>query len=479
MREYELEKRRFVIAGLIIVISVLYIVRLFNLQVADETFKKNADSNAFLRKTIYPSRGMIYDRMGRLIVFNQPAYDVMVIPKEIHDLDSLDLCSTLQITLPELRKKFEEMRDTRRNPGYSSFTQQVLIRHLSLEDYGRLQEKLYRFPGFFIQKKTLRKYNSTSGANILGNIREVNQNDIDNDSYYRAGDYTGDLGIEKSYETYLRGKKGQEILIRDAHGRIQGRFENGARDVAPVSGKDLTLSIDYNLQEYGEKLMQGKIGAIVEVNCETDFVAKTDGFKALVEKIAAHIVATKPADVEALLASELDGQTVEALVTASVAKIGEKISVRRFALYEAPEGVVAAYIHGGGKIGVVVELKGGNAELGKDVAMHVAAANPSYLERSQVPAAELEHEKEVLSEQAKNEGKPEKIIEKMVMGRINKYYKEVCLVDQEFVKDPDQTVGKLVKAAGAEVLAFSRFQLGEGIEKKQEDFAAEVMSQIK
>lgn len=223
----------------------------------------------------------------------------------------------------------------------------------------------------------------------------------------------------------------------------------------------------------------GKIGAIVEVNCETDFVAKTDGFKALVEKIAAHIVATKPADVEALLASELDGQTVEALVTASVAKIGEKISVRRFALYEAPEGVVAAYIHGGGKIGVIVELKGGNAELGKDVAMHVAAANPSYLERSQVPAAELEHEKEVLSEQAKNEGKLEKIIEKMVMGRINKYYKEVCLVDQEFVKDPDQTVGKLVKAAGAEVLAFSRFQLGEGIEKKQEDFAAEVMSQIK
>ena len=222
----------------------------------------------------------------------------------------------------------------------------------------------------------------------------------------------------------------------------------------------------------------GKIGAVVEVNCETDFVAKTDNFKALVEKIAAHIVATKPADLEALMASELDGQTVEALVTASVAKIGEKISVRRFALYEAPEGVVAAYIHGGGKIGVLVEFKGGNAELGKDVAMHIAAANPAYLDRTQVPAAELEHEKEVLSEQAKNEGKPEKIIEKMVLGRINKYYKEVCLIDQEFVKDPDQSVGKLLKANDAEVLAFTRFQLGEGIEKKQEDFAAEVMSQI-
>ncbi len=223
----------------------------------------------------------------------------------------------------------------------------------------------------------------------------------------------------------------------------------------------------------------GKIGTIVEINCETDFVAKTDNFKELVTKIAAHIVATKPADVDALLASELDGQSVADLVTASVAKIGEKISVRRFALFEAPEGEVAAYIHGGGKIGVLVELKGGNAELGKDIAMHVAAANPSYLERSQVPAAELEHEKEVLAEQAKNEGKPEKIIEKMVLGRINKYYKEVCLVDQEYVKDPDQTIAKLLKANNAEVLAFARFQLGEGIEKKQEDFAAEVMSQIK
>lgn len=223
----------------------------------------------------------------------------------------------------------------------------------------------------------------------------------------------------------------------------------------------------------------GKTGAIVEVNCETDFVAKTDNFKELVSKIAAHIVATKPADVDALLASEIEGQTVADLVTASIAKIGEKINVRRFALYEAPEGLVAAYIHGGGKIGVLVEMKGGTAELGKDIAMQVAAANPSYLERTQVPAAELEHEKEVLAEQAKNEGKPEKIIEKMVLGRINKYYKEVCLVDQDFVKDPDQTISKLLKANNAEVLAFARFQLGEGIEKKQEDFAAEVMSQIK
>lgn len=268
-KDYNLEKRKFVIGGLITVIILIYIIRLFNLQVADSSFKKYADSNAFLRKTIYPSRGLIYDRNGELVVYNQPAYDVMVIPKEIQDFDSIDFCSTLQISLPELRQKFKEMRDPSRNPGYSAYTQQVLIRHLSAQDYGRLQEKLYRFPGFFIQKKILRKYNHITGANILGNIREVNANDIEKDDYYRPGDYTGDLGIEKSYEPYLRGVKGEEILIRNAHGRIQGRFEDGQKDISPIPGKNLTLSIDVRLQEYGERLMQGKIGAIVAIEPAT------------------------------------------------------------------------------------------------------------------------------------------------------------------------------------------------------------------
>ena len=223
-----------------------------------------------------------------------------------------------------------------------------------------------------------------------------------------------------------------------------------------------------------------KVGVIVEVNCETDFVAKTENFQELVAGIAAHVAKSNPADMDALNASEIEaGKTVAALITESIAKIGENISLRRFARYEAAEGMVAAYIHGGGKIGVLVSMTAGDAELGKDVAMHIAAANPGYLNREQVPTAELEHEKAVLTEQARNEGKPEKIIEKMVIGRIQKYYKEVCLVDQEFVKDPDQTVGKLVAAAGAAVTEFTRFQLGEGIEKKQEDFAAEVMAQIK
>ena len=223
-----------------------------------------------------------------------------------------------------------------------------------------------------------------------------------------------------------------------------------------------------------------KVGVIVEVNCETDFVAKTENFQELVAGIAAHVAKSNPADMDALNASEIEaGKTVAALITESIAKIGENISLRRFARYEVAEGMVAAYIHGGGKIGVLVSMTAGAEELGHDVAMHIAAANPGYLNREQVPTAELEHEKAVLTEQARNEGKPENIIEKMVIGRIQKYYKEVCLVDQEFVKDPDQTVGKLVAAAGAAVTEFTRFQLGEGIEKKQEDFAAEVMAQIK
>ena len=217
-----------------------------------------------------------------------------------------------------------------------------------------------------------------------------------------------------------------------------------------------------------------KVGVIVEVNCETDFVAKTDDFQALAHTIAEHIAKTNPKDVEALKESTLEGKKVSDLVTEKVAKIGENISLRRFVRYEVQEGLVASYIHAGGKIGVLVDLKGGDAALGKDIAMQVAATNPAYLNRTQVPADVLDHEKEVLAEQAKNEGKPEKIIEKMVIGRIQKYYKENCLVDQEFVKDPDQSITKLLKANNADIRAYARFQLGEGIEKKQSDLAAEI-----
>lgn len=268
-KNYNLEKRKYVIGGFIVLIAIIYLIRLFDLQINDERYKRSADSNAFLKKTVYPSRGLIYDRNGELVVYNQPAYDVMLIPRDVQPFDTLDFCRTLNITPEQLVKRFEDMRDKRLNPGYSSYTPQRLIAQLSSQDYGRLQEKLYRFPGFFIQKRILRQYNHPTAANVLGNIREVSAADIERDPYYAAGDYTGDLGVEKSYEEHLRGVKGVEILIRDARGRIQGRYENGAHDVDPVSGRDLRLSLDIKLQEYAESLMVNKRGAVVAIEPST------------------------------------------------------------------------------------------------------------------------------------------------------------------------------------------------------------------
>lgn len=268
-KDYNLAKRKYVIGGFISLIVVIYIFRLFTLQVGDDKYKENAESNAFLRRVIYPARGLMYDRNDKLVVFNQPAYDVMLIPKDVGNFDTTTLCKVLNITKEQLLEKWAEMKNPRKNPGYSAYTPQKLISHLSTEDYGRLQEKLYLFPGFFIQTRTVRQYNYAAASNILGNIREVSATDVENDRYYRSGDYTGDLGIEKSYEKHLRGEKGVEILMKDALGRIKGKYENGIHDVSPVSGRNLKLSIDIELQEYGEQLMRNKIGAIVAIEPAT------------------------------------------------------------------------------------------------------------------------------------------------------------------------------------------------------------------
>lgn len=268
-KDYRLEKRKFVIGGFITLIVIIYVVRLFGLQVSDDKYKESADSNAFLKRVIYPSRGLIYDRNGKLIVFNKPEFDIMVIPKDVGEFDTLMLCNALSITKDELLQKWKDMKDTRKNPGYSAYTPQKLVAHISQEEYGQIQEKLNLLPGFFIQKRSVREYGYDTGANILGNIREVSPEDMEKDRYYRRGDYTGDLGVEKSYESVLRGHKGVEILMKDAYGRIKGKYEDGIHDVAPVSGKDLTLSIDIELQKYGEQLMRGKLGAIVAIEPET------------------------------------------------------------------------------------------------------------------------------------------------------------------------------------------------------------------
>ena len=228
----------------------------------------------------------------------------------------------------------------------------------------------------------------------------------------------------------------------------------------------------------------GKVGVLVEINCETDFAAGNEQFRSLVEKIAKHIAVSNPADLDALNNSELDGKTVSAIITEATATIGEKIALRRFVRYQT-EGRLASYIHMGGKIGVLVELTAGDETIGKDISMQIAAAKPAYLKREEVPEDVLEHEKEVLRQQALNEGKPEKIVEKMIIGRLQKFYKENCLVDQEFIKDSDKTISQVMNEYGKQIgekidiCRYTRYELGEGIEKRNDDFVAEVMALAK
>ena len=223
----------------------------------------------------------------------------------------------------------------------------------------------------------------------------------------------------------------------------------------------------------------GKVGAIVEVNAETDFVAKNEEFKTFVMDVAKQVVKNNPATVEALLAEPsiaVEGKTVNEVLVDKIATIGENMTIRRFARFETTDGLVEKYIHGDGKIAVLVNMKNANKELAKDVCMQIAAARPEFIDRDEVPAERLEKEKEILKAQTMNEGKPEAIAEKIVMGRINKFYEEICLVDQEFVKDPSMKVSQILK--DAKVVEFARFEKGEGIEKKEENFAEEVMKQL-
>lgn len=268
-RNYDLEKRKYAIGGTVIFIVLIFLIRLLSLQIMSEDYKKNADSNAFLKKIQYPSRGVIYDRNGKLLVYNQPAYDITVIMKEITSLDTADLCRTLKITPEFLRKRFKDLKDRRLNPGYSPYTNQVLLTQLSAEDCGIFQEKLFKFPGFYIQRRTIRQYNYDAGAHILGDIGEVSKTEMEDDEYYIPGDFIGKLGVERSYEKQLRGEKGIEVLLRDARGRIQGNYMDGKFDKAPVAGKNLTLSLDIELQKLGERLLEGKIGSIVAIEPST------------------------------------------------------------------------------------------------------------------------------------------------------------------------------------------------------------------
>ena len=270
MKDFNLENRRYVIGGVGIAIVLIYTLRLFTLQLLSDDYKKNADSNAFLKKIEFPSRGTIYDRNGKLMVYNQPAYDIMVVMNEARGhLDTLEFCSALGITKEEFITRMKDIKDRNKNPGYSRFTQQLFKSQLSDKEFSVFREKMFRFPGFYVQKRSIRQYEYPYAAHVLGDVGEVSDADIEEDNYYQLGDYIGKLGVEKAYENQLRGEKGVQILLRDAHGRIQGSYQNGKFDTKPVAGKDLTLSIDVKLQALAERMLQGKIGSVVAIEPST------------------------------------------------------------------------------------------------------------------------------------------------------------------------------------------------------------------
>ena len=251
------------------------------------------------------------------------------------------------------------------------------------------------------------------------------------------------------------------------------------RGIAKAAKKSGRVAAEGLVEAYISE--DGKVGAIVEVNAETDFVAKNEEFKNFVNSVAKQVVVKNPKDVEELLAQEsidVSGKTVNEVLVEKISTIGENMTIRRFARFEST-GLVEKYIHGDGKIAVLVNMSKGDKEVAKDICMQIAAARPEFIKRENVPAERVEKEMEILKVQAMNEGKPAQIAEKIVQGRIGKFYEEICLVDQAFVKNPDIKISQLLKEKDADIIEFARFEKGEGIEKKEENFAEEVMKQLK
>lgn len=269
MKNHNLESRKFILAGVVILVLATYIARLFNIQLSNEDYKTLAESNAYYTKTVYPARGHMYDRNGKLLVYNQPSYDITFIPREAKNVDTTELCRALDISRKEFDERMERVKNRRLNPGYSTYTEQDFITQLSGEDFARFQENMFRFPGFYLRKRSIRQYTYDVAGVLLGDIGEVSRSRIEKDPYYGRGDYIGTQGLEASYEKALRGEKGTEVLLRDAHGRIQGSHSNGDFDKPAIRGKDLTLGLDIELQKLGEQLMENKIGSIVAIEPAT------------------------------------------------------------------------------------------------------------------------------------------------------------------------------------------------------------------
>lgn len=261
----QLTDRKLVIGGFFGLIVLIYICRLFYIQLVDDKYLLAAQNNALRRMTEYPVRGFIFDRNGKLLVYNDPSYDLVVIPRETKGCDTASLCEVLQITKQEYLKRMKRACQAPNSPRKQS----VFEKQMSAKTYAALQEKIYRFKGFFVEKRTVRKYPRPIAAHLMGYVGEVSKEKAEKDKYYREGDYIGISGIEKSYEEALRGKKGVQLVITNVHNKTIGRYAGGKYDTLAVPGQPLYCTIDMDLQEYGEKLMQGKKGAVVAIEPAT------------------------------------------------------------------------------------------------------------------------------------------------------------------------------------------------------------------
>ncbi len=260
-----MEKKNVLIIG-VLAVGLILVLQLFNLQILNDQYKITAENNAYKYVTRYPVRGLIMDRNGNILVGNKNTYDIMVTPIEVKEFDTLDFCSIFNLDTLEVRQKFKEYRKYRRRIGYQALT---FLKQVSSVQYSIFMEKAYKFPGFSAISRTSRNYPFAAGANLFGYVTEVDADFIKKNPGYRSGDYVGASGLEKSYEGVLKGEKGYNILLRDVHNRIQSSFEDGAHDKNAVSGKDIISTIDGHLQQYGEHLMQNKVGSVVAIEPST------------------------------------------------------------------------------------------------------------------------------------------------------------------------------------------------------------------
>lgn len=255
--------RKYIIGGIFSLVMLIFIIRLFYLQVIDQSSKLSASNNVLRYIAKYPARGLVFDRKGKLLVYNEAAYDLMVIPNQLSTFDTAELCQMLDLTKEQVEQRISKAKN------YSYYKPSVFEKQISAHTYAPLQEMLYRYKGFYVQTRTLRRYPQQIAANVLGYVSEVDDKITEEDSYYNPGDYIGAKGVEKSYENVLRGKKGVEIFMVDVHNRIKGSYRNGRYDTAAVHGGNISITIDADLQLYGEKLMQNKLGSIVVIEPST------------------------------------------------------------------------------------------------------------------------------------------------------------------------------------------------------------------